>query len=136
MSGFWSDRRGTSAVEFAFVAPVLVALAVGSMEGGLLTHRYYDMEAAVASGAQYVMRGGSDMSVAQAVILSGWTTKSDNAQVKLTQSCRCASTAAACGGLCPDLTSPHGFISIAASETYSGLFITHDLAASETIRVR
>src|SRR5947208_643971 len=124
MRNWWRDRQATSAVEFAFVAPVLVALAVGTMEGGLLTYRYYDMTAAVGSGAPYLMRGGTDTSAAQAIALSGWTTKAAGAQVTVSQFCRCASSTAGCSALCPDSTVPQRFTSVAASETYSGLFIT------------
>src|SRR5262245_49244411 len=136
LKALFRDKRGVSAIEFGFIAPILVGVVIGTTDAGLITYHYYDMDAAVGSGAQYVMRGGSDMSVAQAVVSSGWTTRSKAASIAVQQFCRCAATIAQCSITCPDGTTPQGFTTISASDTYDGLFYSKDLAASETIRVK
>jgi len=130
------EETGVSAIEFAFIAPLLVAVAVGTTEAGLVTYHYYDMEAAVSSGAQYILRGGTDSAALQAVVQSGWTTRTGGASVNVVQFCRCAKTITQCTAVCPDLTSPHGYTTVSAADTYHGLFMTTSLSASETIRVR
>lgn len=54
-------ERGTSAVEFAFVAPVLVLLAVGVAKFGLVLNNYLTLTESVATGARYLSlsRGGA-----------------------------------------------------------------------------
>jgi Flp pilus assembly protein TadG len=133
---FLCDDKGLSAIEFAFIAPILVTLAVGTTEAGLVTYRYYDMDAAIGSGAQYIMRGGSDTSVARAIVASGWTSQSKGATINVDQYCRCGAKVTPCSNLCPDLSTPHGYVTIGAAENYDGLFMSKALTASETIRVR
>ena len=136
LKSFLQDARGVSAIEFGFIGPILVAVVIGTTDAGLVTYRYYDMDAAVGSGAQYVMRGGSDMSVAQAIVGSGWTTRTQKGAIAVEEFCRCAAKIAQCSATCADGASPQGFTTIRVSDTYHGLFVDKDLAASETIRVR
>ena len=42
--GFWRDRRGASAVEFAITAPVFLALVIGVVEGGLLLWTQFGLQ--------------------------------------------------------------------------------------------
>jgi Flp pilus assembly protein TadG len=136
LRSFLRDPRGVSAVEFSIVAPVLVAMSIACMEGGLLTLRSYDMRAAVNSSAQYFMQGGTDMVAAKAVLMSAWTRKSADAQATISQSCKCGTTVSVCTALCADGTVPMSYYVIATSMTSKGLFSTSALTAGDTVRVR
>jgi Flp pilus assembly protein TadG len=133
---FLRDTRAVSAIEFAFTAPLLVAAVIGTTDAGLMTYRYYDMDAAVGSGAQYIMRGAPDITSAPAVVAAGWTTRTQGGTVALDQFCRCAGKIAMCTVTCPDGTSPQGYATLSATDTYNGLFLSKTLSASETVRVR
>lgn len=133
---FLADCRGVSAVEFSIVAPVLVAMTIACIEGGLLTLRSYDMRAAINSGAQYIMQGGTNSAKARAVLLAGWTRKSEDAQATVAQSCKCGTTVSACTALCADGSVPMSYYVFNATMTAKGLFSTSQLKAEDTVRVR
>ena len=136
LKDFLRDRRAVSAVEFGFIAPILAIVVIGTTEAGAITYRYYDMDAAVGSGAQYVLRGGTDTAVIQAVVSSAWTKQTSDAKVAIDQFCRCAAKIALCTSTCPDASTPLGFMTIRASETYKGLWMSKAISASETVRVQ
>ena len=60
LSAIAHDRAGTSAVEFAFIAPVLMLLALGTVQFGLTINNYISLTEAVRTGARQlaVSRGG------------------------------------------------------------------------------
>lgn len=133
---FFADRRGVSAVEFSIVAPVLMAMTLACIEGGLLTLRTYDMRAAVNSGAQYIMQGGTDTAAAKAVVMTAWTRKSQDANATVVQSCKCGTVVAVCSALCADGTVPKSYYVFSATMTSKGLFSTSQLKSEDTVRVR
>jgi len=54
------DRSGTSAIEFAFIAPVLMLLALGTVQFGLTLHNYITLTDGVRTASRQlaVSRGG------------------------------------------------------------------------------
>jgi Flp pilus assembly protein TadG len=52
------DRQGGAAVEFALVAPVLLLIAAGAIDGARLITRGMQANAAAQAGADYVQRHG------------------------------------------------------------------------------
>jgi Flp pilus assembly protein TadG len=133
---FRADQTGVSAVEFSLVAPVLVAMVIATIEGGLLTMRSYDMRAALNAGAQYVMQGGTSTTAAKAVVMSAWSKKSSDATASVSQSCKCGTTANACSTLCADGTVPMSYFAFSAQMTSKGIFTTNVITAQDTVRVR
>lgn len=49
----WRDRRGGAAIEFAFVAPVFIALMLGALELGRMYYVRQSMEYATEQAARY-----------------------------------------------------------------------------------
>jgi hypothetical protein len=133
---FFRNENGASAVEFGFVAPVLVAVILAILDGGLMIYRTYEMRSAVSSGSQYLMRGGSDPAVAKAVVLAAWGAEADTPTVDVAQSCRCGDTVAMCNALCPDKSAPRGYFRFDAKAHFAGFLLDRSIEASETIRVR
>ncbi len=60
--GLWmKDRRGTSAVEFAIIAPVLFLVVFGEAEFGIVMSDYFTLANAVGAGAmQFAFSAGVD----------------------------------------------------------------------------
>jgi Flp pilus assembly protein TadG len=55
------DRRGTSALEFAIIAPVLFLVVFGEAEFGIVLSEYFTLANAVGSGAmQFAFSAGVD----------------------------------------------------------------------------
>jgi Flp pilus assembly protein TadG len=64
------DRRGTSAVEFALVAPVLLLMMAGLIDGSRLIVRTMQVRAAAQAGADYALGHGWDFGQIQAAVRS------------------------------------------------------------------
>jgi Flp pilus assembly protein TadG len=60
-SSLTRDRAGTSAIEFAFIAPVLMLLALGTVQFGLTLNNYITLTEAVRTASRQlaVSRGGA-----------------------------------------------------------------------------
>ncbi len=65
--GWRGDRGGMAAVEFAFVAPVLIALLIAVSELGLAIRAELLAQEAVAAGAQYARQGFNATGITSAV---------------------------------------------------------------------
>jgi Flp pilus assembly pilin Flp len=133
---FIANDKGASAIEFGFVAPILVAVVLAILDGGLLIYRTYEMRSAISSGTQYLLRGGSDEAVAKAVVLAAWGSEADTPTVDVASSCKCGDAAAICSALCPDKTAPRRYFNIDAKAHFGGFVLDRSISAGEIIRVR
>ena len=133
---FLANDKGASAIEFGFVAPILVAVVLAILDGGLLIYRTYEMRSAISSGSQYLLRGGSDPAVAKAVVLAAWGSEADTPTVDVASSCKCGDSIAVCSALCPDETAPKRYFNIDAKAHFAGFVLDRNISAGETIRVR
>lgn len=61
----WKDDRGSSVVEFALVAPLVLAVAVGVLQVALALHVRSTLTAAAAEGARAGALAGSNTVVAE-----------------------------------------------------------------------
>jgi Flp pilus assembly protein TadG len=135
---FTSDQRGLAGVEFALIAPALAIVFLIIADGGLFMLRNHDMRAAVSSAAQYVMQNGTnaDLSAAQSIALSAWSSKANGSTVTVSNACLCGASSSACNVLCADQSVPLSYTTIQAASTFSGLILSQNLSASEVVRVR
>ena len=60
MRRFAEDTAGASAVEFAFVVPILVALSFGAIDGGRAMLTFNSVERLARDGARYASVRGSE----------------------------------------------------------------------------
>jgi len=127
---------GAAAVEFALIIPVLAAMAVGVMQYGGLVLAYQQMHNGIASGAVYVMRGGSDATAIHDITVGGWPHRPSDGVVVVVQACSCAGVSASCTTLCVDGTYPKHFTTISATGTYTGPFATQSMAATQVVRTQ
>jgi Flp pilus assembly protein TadG len=133
---FLANDKGASAIEFGFVAPILVAVVLAILDGGLLIYRTYEMRSAISSGSQYLLRGGANEAAAKAVVLAAWGAEADTPTVDVASSCRCGDAVAICSALCPDETAPKRYFNIDAKAHFAGFVLDRNISAGETIRVR
>ena len=133
---FATAKRGAALVEFAFIAPVLSAMAVGVLQYGGMIIAYQQMHNGIDSGALYVMRGGAGASTIHDVALGAWSNPPADASVSVSQNCTCAGVTSSCSSLCSDGSYPQAFATISASGTYAGTFGSQSLSASQTVRTQ
>ena len=126
----WRARDGLGAIEFGFIAPVLLTLLLGILDFGMAFWQEMEISNAADAGAQWGMSNTYDapidqtspsiQSVAQsATNLSGITVSSTNP-------CGCPTssgvTVYSCGSTCPDSTTPQPYIVVNTHICYSTLF--------------
>jgi Flp pilus assembly protein TadG len=135
-NSFRKATGGVAAVEFALIIPLISGLVIGIIQYGGMIFAYQQMHNGVASGALYIMRGGSDPTTIQTLAMSAWPNQPSDASVTSARSCTCAGGAASCSSLCPDGSYPLSFTTITASGTYTGLFGTNAMSASQVVRTQ
>ena len=138
-----ADRRGTSAIEFAIIAPVLAFLLLGIVDGWSFATSTLAARAAVEAASAYFIGGGADPATAQAIALSSWTNAPSDASVAVSESCQCNGSASGCGGICAATSMPPAaYMQISATGTWTApfavQFLGSQVALSQTqvIRVR
>lgn len=88
VSALIESRRGTAAVEFAFLAPLLVTLALGTIDYGALIYQSMQVQAAAHAGADYALRNGWNSSAIQTAVISATSAPvSANPAPQLTNAC-------------------------------------------------
>ena len=131
-----ASHSGAAAVEFAIVLPVLAAFVIGVIQYGGMIIAYDQMHDAVASGAVYVMRGGSASSTIKSVTVNSWPNPPSDASVSINQACLCSGVTSACSSLCGDGSYPQTFTTISASGTYTGLWGSKAMSTSQVVRTQ
>lgn len=138
-----ADRRGTSAIEFTIIAPLLAFLLLGIIDGWSLATSTLAARSAVQAASAYFIGGGTDPAAAQTIALSSWNDPPPDASVAVAESCECSGVASGCGGICAATSMPPAaYMQIAATGTwtapFSVQFLGNQIALSQTqvIRVR
>jgi len=134
---FLRDERGASAVEFAFVVPILCGAMVLTYDLWTGSRGVLAMRAGVEAGAQYIRGGGSSDATAQTIALTSWKGKPADAAVNVSRSCKCGTAVWVCTGLCPiTQTPPQVFVVLKASGAGEGVFLDQRLNDTQVVRVR
>ncbi|MET3524288.1 TadE/TadG family type IV pilus assembly protein [Mesorhizobium abyssinicae] len=136
------DKAGIAAVEFAMVLPILCFVCLGIADGWSYVSSYLQMRAGVKTAANLVMAGATNDTGTQAVALSSWNNKPEDAAVVLARSYMCGATVVTSTTICGGTKLPTVFVQISATGTWVppfnfGVFpdprvMTHQ----EVIRVR
>lgn len=82
------NSRGQALVEFALVLPVLLLLIVGSMEFGLIIHKYMVVAEAAREGARSAAVGGSNATVTSVVTAAASQIPADQLIISVTPGTR------------------------------------------------
>lgn len=133
---FIQDSRGTSAIEFALTVPVLLICLLGVVDLGNVVYQRGDLEAALRSGIQYFMSGGTDLNEAKAIVDAAWTHRPEGAVLTADKFCLCGTTVSVCTQLCGDGTYPVSYQRLRVNVTFEGILTDDTYEASQTVRVR
>lgn len=130
------DQSGAAILEFALVAPVLLLVLVGIINGASLLVKQNAMHNGVMTAAQYIMRGGNDLGTARTIGYSAWSGHSSSATVNADKTCYCGGSAGDCSKLCTDGSVPDAAVIITAKDTVQILFTPTSISTQQQIRVR
>jgi Flp pilus assembly protein TadG len=152
-SSWIGDRRGLAAIEFALVAPVLLALLGGTIDFGLVMSGKSQLANGIAQGVDYALLQGSSVTAAsvKAMVQNGSSRSGLTPSVTVTitgPACYCVSGQPAslvtpsaalspsytCTGTCPSpAAAPGAFLTITASYVYQPLMPFYSQISNTTV---
>jgi Flp pilus assembly protein TadG len=136
VANFAAARSGTSAIEFAFIAPVLVAIVLTLPDVANIGAGVAEMQTAVRASVQYAMNGGTNMTTAQTQGVNAWDSKPGDGTLNASLACSCSGAAADCQTPCADNTAPAMYVTVTATGTLGGHVIQQSETVTEKVRVR
>ena len=136
--------RGTVAVEFAFLAPVLAALTLGAWDFGNCFLESERLASAARAGAQYGIQTAAHATdfAGMAQAARNDANDTDNLLgVSATQVCSCPGGASvACTDSCPGVPQPSFYVKLTVSEDYTTLvtypFVSNPISLSSQLLIR
>lgn len=138
---------GAAAVEFAFIAPLLVAMLIFVTDLGIGFYRKMQVENAAQAGAQYAAVNGFSTSSVSNAVLAATSFSGISASPAPTQFCGCPTStgvtaAASCSSACSGGSAPGTHVTASAQADYSTIFSypgipsSYNFTAQATVRVQ
>jgi Flp pilus assembly protein TadG len=129
------DRRGGTAVEFALIAPVLILLLAGLVDGSRLIVATMQVKAAAQAGADYARRNGFNASAIQGAVASG-TSLAVTATPSPAQQTACVSGMTITPTIqttCPGGSVAGSFVTVSAQAPFSAIMPWPGLSSPSTV---
>lgn len=150
IGAFSKDARGTSAIEFAFCAPVLIMGLLIVTDIGLAINERMLLDQATRAGAELAMNSVDDEDTLEDMVVSSATgaygqdlndlDSDEIPEVDATKFCECPDapgTAVTCSNLCTGDIVPSTYWSFVTTKDYNGVFVpTFELETELTVQVR
>ena len=125
-SRLWRTEDGLGAIEFGFIAPVLLALLLGVLDFGMAFWQQMEIAGAADAGAQWGMTNAYNATSITGVVQGATNLSVPSANISPSNPCGCASssgvTTYSCSGTCPDGTPPRIYIIVNAHFCFKPLF--------------
>jgi uncharacterized membrane protein len=120
---FRRNRRGTAALEFGLMVPVLLALVTGATEIGMAAFESMQVQNAAEAGALYASQHQTDAAGIQNAVLTATGTAGITASPAPVGFCGCPGaggvTAGDCTTLCPGGDAQGKYVRVSAAMTHS-----------------
>jgi Flp pilus assembly protein TadG len=132
------DVAGVTAVEFAFIVPILLAMVVGIADLGIGIYTDMEVQNAAQYGTEYALLKGYNADAITAAV-SGSSALA-HITVAPSQFCGCPSesaiTSSDCDSNCADGTKAGSFARVTVTDTYTTLISWPGLPASFSLRAQ
>ncbi|HXJ02791.1 MAG TPA: TadE/TadG family type IV pilus assembly protein [Micropepsaceae bacterium] len=129
-------RKGTSAIEFALIIPIIAAMLITISDVANIMVGASTMQTVARSAIQYAMNGGTDMNAAQNIAMQSWNSPPNDAAISAVQACFCGGSGADCNTPCPDQSVPQNNVTVTVSGTYGGDVMQKKSTVVEKVRLR
>ena len=133
MRRFCKDESGVGAIEFAFTAPFLALVLLGTISGWAYYQQNNYMRDGVEVAGKYFLQGGTSEETALTIAEAAWSGKPADGTVALNKTCICAGAAASCSGVCSDGSIPETYWTIEASSYYTAPFFIDPIYPNGTL---
>lgn len=122
----WRARDGLGAIEFGFIAPVLLTLVLGILDFGMAFWQQMEIANAADAGAQWGMDNTYNSDSIKSVVQAATSLSIPTANITPSNPCGCATSSGvatySCSATCPDGTTPQPYIVVNTHICYSTLF--------------
>lgn len=130
------NSSGAAAVEFALLAPTLVAILLPMVDLGVGAYEKMRVQDAAEAGAQYALKHGFSTTAITSAAQNA-TSLGNSVQVTPTEACDCISNAtissATCGSACGDGSTAGTYVTVATQSSYTMILSYPTLANPMTI---
>lgn len=130
------SRRGAAAVEFALLAPIVIAALAGLANYGMAMFEKMELESAARAGVQMAITNRAGTTAIQNAVINATSLSLTSGDVTLTESCWCADVSGTetCGNTCSDGDPAQYFMTVSVSKTFDYLFgFDYLIGASTTL---
>jgi Flp pilus assembly protein TadG len=128
------DRRGTAAVEFSLILPVLASIIILLPDVTEAAVGAMNMDGAVRAGIQFAMNGSTNATTIQTYANNNWASKPSGATLNASLACYCDGSVISCGQPCTGTTT--SYVTVAATATVGGTVVSVPLSKSQKVRVQ
>jgi Flp pilus assembly protein TadG len=130
LSSLWAATEGLGAIEFGFVAPVLLAMLLGVLDFGMAFWQKMEIATAADAGAIWGMSNSYNESSIRSVVQAATSLSIPAGNIGPSNPCGCATSTGITTGYgtppsctaCPDATTAKPYIVVNAHICYSTLF--------------
>jgi Flp pilus assembly pilin Flp len=133
---FRKSESGTSAIEFAMIAPALAFGTIGISDVANMGMQASQMQGAVRASIQYIMNGASDTTMARTQGLAAWGTVPSGGTLSVTMAYFCGNAAGVANTLCGDGTVPKAYVTATATAKLGGDMLSYSKTVVEKVRVQ
>ncbi len=116
------DLAGNSAIEFALLAPILLLVCLGLINGWSIASFTLYMRAGVGSAANLYLQGAGDDNSIRTLVLQNWQGHPNDAAVTIARAYKCGTVAVTSTTLCTGSKAPAVYITIQATGTWVAPF--------------
>jgi Flp pilus assembly protein TadG len=146
MSGIVNSTRGSAAIEFGIIAPVLLIMLAGLVEIGFAARESMLVQDAAEAGAGYAMKYGWNSAGISSAVVNATSATTITASPVPSQFCGCPSASGVatvlCTATCTGGTTPGTYVLVSASIAHTailsnlGLPIPATLVGHATVRLQ
>lgn len=144
INSIWACRKGTSAVEFALMSPVLVIGTFATVDAGMAVYEKMMVTQILRAGAQTAIAGKSEATVLSVLkdtaaanfTVAGATPAPGELVLSVGSYCSCPGllgTPVSCSTLCASTTPPNEFYDLSATIQFTGVILPSFTLSGEMI---
>lgn len=120
------DKRGTTVIEVAILAPTLVLLALGGFDASRMVARQHELQAGAGDAEQIVLAAASgastDTTTIQSVLANTLGIPNDSSHITVVKEYRCGTTAALQSAVCSSGSYESTYLQVTFHDTYTPLW--------------
>lgn len=124
LRNFARKDDGNVAVEFAFVAPLLILVIIGIVDFGMYINQKMQLENMARSAAEYVVKGGDENAIQVEVLASGMAAEDiEEVDAQAENTCECSDgEEISCSATCSDGGYKRQFFTYSLTRTFTPAF--------------